>query len=145
MTKPGGFGGKGAGGPGGGGGSQAQLPSQKEISQAIGGDVDLLVKLASDLGPSLFKRGLSTSQIRSVYGMVKKMEMQGYERSRADLVLLKPKLAYAANRPQAKDGTKDLQRVLTVAIDCVRDEESFERFVDFFEAILAYHRAAGGE
>ncbi|HEX9000884.1 MAG TPA: type III-A CRISPR-associated protein Csm2, partial [Blastocatellia bacterium] len=25
------------------------------------------------------------------------------------------------------------------------DKEKFERFVDFFEAILAYHKAAGGK
>jgi len=122
-----------------------ELPAKTGIEAALKGNTALLVQLAECLGPQLQQRGLTTSQIRNIYGMVKKMEMQGYERSKADLILLKPKLAYAANRPQAKQGTKDLRRVLTDAIDCVTDEETFERFVDFFEAILAYHRAAGGE
>lgn len=139
MGRPGGYGG------GGGGGQQVPLPNAQEIARALGGDVDLLVKKASELGETLQRRGLTTSQIRSVYGMVKKMEMQGYEKSKADLILLKPKLAYAAARPQAKPGTKDLKTVLTTAIDSVKDEASFERFVSFFEAILAYHRAAGGK
>lgn len=141
----GGYGDRGGRAGGGGGAPPVQLPSGGEIAQALGGNVDLLVAKASDLGPTLQRRGLTTSQIRSVYGMVKKMEMQGYERSKADLILLKPKLAYAAARPQAKQGTRDLKTVLTLAIDAVKDEESFERFVSFFEAILAYHRAAGGK
>jgi CRISPR/Cas system CSM-associated protein Csm2 small subunit len=38
-----------------------------------------------------------------------------------------------------------LKDVLTWAIDEVgADETKFARFVDFFEAILAYHQAAGG-
>lgn len=139
MGKPGGYGG------GGGGTAQVALPNNQAIQQALSGDVNLLVNLAENLGATLQKRGLTTSQIRNVYGMVKKMEMQGYERSKADLILLKPKLAYAAARPQAKQGTKDLKTVLTMAIDAVKDEGSFERFVSFFEAILAYHRAAGGK
>ncbi len=139
MGKPGGYGG------GGGGTPSVALPNNQDIQQALSGDVNRLVNLAENLGATLQKRGLTTSQIRNVYGMVKKMEMQGYERSKADLILLKPKLAYAAARPQAKQGTKDLKTVLTMAIDAVKDEGSFERFVSFFEAILAYHRAAGGK
>ena len=38
-----------------------------------------------------------------------------------------------------------LKQVLTQAIDLVgRDRARFTRFVEFFEAIMAYHKAAGG-
>ena len=63
--------------------------------------------------------------------------------------MLKPKLAYAAARNQA---VTDLKDALTQAIDKVIDEVAeekkkfkFKNFVDFFEATLAYHKAAGGQ
>lgn len=90
-------------------------------------------RLASDL------RNLKTAQIRKIYGEVKLMEMDfkkdGFDRDR--LVLLKPKLAYAANK---KPEVRPLKDVLTGCIDKTHDEEDFSRFVNFFEAILAYHR-----
>jgi len=87
--------------------------------------------------------GLTTSQIRNAYGIVKKMEMGDFNEH--EFTLLKPKLAYAAARAR-KDGAEQLKVVLTWAIDEVgSDETKFARFVDFFEAILAYHKAAGGD
>ena len=61
---------------------------------------------------------------------------------RSDLVMLKPKLAYAAARNRE---VTDLKDALTQAIDQVDDEKKFKNFVDFFEATLAYHKAAGGQ
>lgn len=70
------------------------------------------------------------------------MEMHGFNKD--ELLLLKPKLAYAAAKPGAKKGIIDLKEVLSTAIDNVDDADKFKNFVNFFEAILAYHRAAGG-
>lgn len=101
-----------------------------------------LVTAAKDLGETLKNRGLKTSQIRKVYGAVKKIQMSEKVQQN-DLVMLKPKLAYAAARNRA---VTDLKDALTQAIDKVGDDkEKFKNFVDFFEATLAYHRAAGGE
>jgi CRISPR-associated protein Csm2 len=67
------------------------------------------------------------------------------EKSRArgcyrELLLLKPKLAYQARR--AGRGMANLQQVLDPAIGLVgNDRERFQNFVDFFEAIVAYHRS----
>jgi CRISPR-associated protein Csm2 len=59
--------------------------------------------------------------------------------------MLKPKMAYAAARAQGQ-GAKILTSVLSHAIDAVgSDASKFPRFVDLFEAILAYHKAAGGK
>ena len=101
-----------------------------------------LVTAAESLGETLQKRGLKTAQIRKVYAAVKKIQMSK-KFQRNELVMLKPKLAYAAARNKA---VTDLKDALTQAIDKVGDDEKkFKNFVDFFEATLAYHRAAGGE
>lgn len=102
-----------------------------------------LVDAAENLGKALERRGLKTSQIRKVYGAVKKIQMsEDFRQRQNDLIMLKPKLAYAAARNSA---VTDLKDALTQAIDQVgNSEERFKNFVDFFEATLAYHRAAGG-
>lgn len=114
------------------------------IREIIGGNTRKLVEETEAFGFQLKRNNLTTSQIRNVFGSVKKMEMKGFNAD--ELRLLKPKLAYAANRPGAKKGTRELREVLSTAIDCVGDDkEKFENFCNFFEAILAYHRAAGGK
>jgi len=120
------------------------LPDDNTIRHIIEGDTKALVKEAKQLGTQLKKNKLTTSQIRNVFGSIKKMEMRGFKEN--ELILLKPKLAYAASRPGAERGTSDLREVLSTAIDFVGNNETyFENFCDFFEAILAYHRAAGGK
>ena len=92
---------------------------------------------------------LTTTQLRKFFGEIKKQQMTGYEESR--FVLLKPKLAYAVGR--VKDGKKyykieDFYNVLSYAIDVVAAENeankknAFKNFIDIFEAIVAYHKAA---
>lgn len=102
---------------------------------------DPLVKAAENLGRRLKDQGLKTNQIRKVYTAVKKIEWSGFDQKQ--LIMLKPKLAYAAARHRS---VEQLKEVLTMAIDRVgNDENRFQNFVDFFEAILAYHKAAGGK
>ena len=65
--------------------------------------------------------------------------------------MLKPRLAYQAAKERGR-GVEQLRDILTGAIDEIfannpDDDEitkRFERFVQLFEALLAYHRAAGG-
>lgn len=103
---------------------------------------EILVKEAEQRGQQL-ARNLTTSQIRNIYGAVKKMQMKGGPVDTHKLLMLKPKLAYAARRHGG--GVNTLKDILTQAIDLVGDDsKKFNRFVDFFEAILAYHRAYGG-
>ena len=103
---------------------------------------ETLVKQAEQLGERL-ARNLTTSQIRNIYGAVKKMQMKGGELDTHKLLMLKPKLAYAAKRHGG--GVETLKDVLTQAIDLVEDDsKNFNRFVDFFEAILAYHKFYDG-
>ena len=74
------------------------------------------------------------------------------------LILLKPKMAYRARRERGR-AVEELVRVLDPALDLVvsapprgdqapgagnNQDDNFQRFVEFFEAILAYHKSYGG-
>ena len=123
------------------GGNRGQRASYTLPDRVIEEGGEPLVEAAEDLGNRLENRQLKTAQIRKVYGAVKKIQMSDVFR-RNDLIMLKPKLAYAAAR---NSEVTDLKDALTQAIDRVGDDpQRFKNFVDFFEATLAYHRAAGG-
>ncbi|MGB9665661.1 MAG: type III-A CRISPR-associated protein Csm2, partial [Ignavibacteria bacterium] len=90
---------------------------------------------------------LSTSQIRNVYGEVMRLKMKGFNPD--ELVLLKPRLAYSTER-KGTDGSKKFREVIEKALDKViftkeKQQEYFQNFANFFEAILAYHRSFGGK
>jgi CRISPR-associated protein Csm2 len=83
---------------------------------------------------------LKSAQIRKIYGEVKSLEMEFQNAGEIDsdkIILLRPKLAYAANK---KSEVRPLQQVLDACIRKVETPKDFTRFIDFFEAILAYHR-----
>jgi CRISPR-associated protein Csm2 len=128
------------------------LVSDQELEQIMAGDANKLIEVAERLGQDFAKDGqgakkLSTSQIRNVFGEVKRLQMKGQfdQQAARELILLKPKLAYQAGRHN-ETKVPQLAEVLSKAIDRVgSDQERFERFVDFFEAILAYHRKYGGK
>ena len=107
----------------------------------------LLVEQAEDIGRALSKT-LTKSQIRNIFGTVRQIQMNwtGQEQQAASyrqLLMLKPKIKYQAARTKEVEPLAD---VLDKAIDQVGDNaERFGRFVDFFEAILAYHTAHGGK
>ncbi|MEM4204526.1 MAG: type III-A CRISPR-associated protein Csm2 [Candidatus Methanomethylicaceae archaeon] len=131
----------------------AGIPAQ-DIQQIITNEdrADLLVKHADALGQAL-ARPLNTSQIRALFGEVRQIQGQmriDHKKAWRRLHLLKPKMAYRVKRATGT-GVRDLVAVLDPAVDEVlkaKDEESqkkyFQRFVEFFEAILAYHKFHGG-
>ena len=89
---------------------------------------EILVKEAEQRGRQL-ARNLTTSQIRNIYGAVKKMQMKG-KLDTHKLLMLKPKLAYAAKRHGG--GVETLKEVLTQAIDLFEnDSTKFNRFCRF--------------
>lgn len=134
----------------------ADTPSIQELRIIIQGDAvesaQKTVEWAQRLAQALKDKGLKSSQIRNVFGQVRQIEMswpleEGQPdyagQASRDLILLKPKLAYQAERvPEVAP----LAKVLTAGIDLVNGNRIyFQRFVDFFEAILAYHKAEGGK
>ncbi|MBI5018180.1 MAG: type III-A CRISPR-associated protein Csm2 [Deltaproteobacteria bacterium] len=130
----------------------APLPTAEKIKSFMARDDSAadMVHETEALGRRLQQNYVTTSQIRNAYGSMKKMEMAGWEGDKTlrQLLLMKPRLAYAASRQK---GVGDLKTVLSHAIDAVAEAPEaqrparFERFCQFFEAILAYHKAAGGK
>jgi len=109
----------------------------------VNDDVDILLELAKKIGKELASAKLSKGQFRNLFDSIKRIEMEG-EFSRRKLVLLKPKMEHVVSRvsKEKKESMQNLRDVLSVAIDSVgSDAKRFERFVEFFEAILCYHEA----
>ena len=115
-----------------------------------------LVQQAEQFGKKLADARLTTSQIRALFGEVRQIQalwgMGDDQRARARrrLILLKPKMAYRAKKERGA-AVRDLVEVLTPAVNLVAEEKdparqnaNFNRFVEFFEAVLAYHKASGG-
>jgi CRISPR-associated protein Csm2 len=106
-----------------------------------------LVKHAQDFGPYLKKQQLETNQIRKFLDAVNRLKADltqdsDFSKIEVEVVLLKPKLAYAAARQPA---AKPLSDVISVAIDKVHNREDFDRLVQLIESIIAYHKAEGGK
>ncbi|MBF1989589.1 type III-A CRISPR-associated protein Csm2 [Fischerella thermalis] len=106
-----------------------------------------LVKHAEEFGPYLKQQGLETNQVRKFLDAVNRLkaDLAGtgeFAKVETEVVLLKPKLAYAAARQEA---AKPLNEVMSAAIDKVHSKEDFERLVQLVESIIAYHKAEGGK
>lgn len=127
--------------------------TQQDLSAIFkAGDPQRLVEKAEELGKTLAERRLTTSQIRNVFGQVRQIEMQWRQEpgeSFRQAVLLKPKLAYFAKRhPPMEPLANVLSQALDIMGQASNEEERhrcFLRFVEFFEAVLAYHKKHGGE
>lgn len=112
-----------------------------DARKIVEGDVKLLVDRARQAAQKL-RDEASRTQLRRLYGEVKRIEMlwQGGKEDEAGrrLLLLKPRLYYQAAR-QSK--LKALRQTIEPVIDAVGgDRRRFQRFVEFFEAIVAYAR-----
>ncbi len=137
-----------------------EIEVKKIITEDASGE--LLVQRTDQFGKELKDLGLSTSQIRSLFGEVRQIQgewavaRQKGEAAAAErqkvlrrLILLKPKMEYRARRERGQ-AVRALVDVLKPALEAVtqapaeKQDEYFNRFVEFFEAILAYHKAYGG-
>ncbi len=112
-------------------------------------DAKDLVGRADQIGGELSQK-MTTSKIRTFLDEVNRIdaEIKGKEEDfdSSRVTMLKPQLAYAAGREKG-----DERRVLTefaelffAAIGKVEDAKDFKRFMDFTQAVVAYHRFHGG-
>ncbi len=142
-------------------------PSKQDLESIITNPdgAETLVKWADKIGQDLKNEGLATNQIRALYGEVRQIQAewgideQHRQRAARRLILLKPKMRYRARKERGQ-AVESLVSVLLPAVDLVSSapfreanavpglsnnkDDNFQRFVEFFEAILAYHRAYGG-
>lgn len=102
------------------------------------------VDFARDFGKDLKDKNFSNSQIRNVYGELKRIELKGYENEKTSFLLLKPKVAYANSR-QNNTGMNNFKNVFDKAYESIDCEKSFSNFMQIMEAILAYHKSFGGK
>lgn len=120
-----------------------KIKSSDELSKL---SADELVSIAEKVGKHLRDIGLKTTQIRRFLDGVRKIDNQfkaDKSKFKGELViLLKPKLAYAAR----EDKVKPLMKVLDPAIDRgAKSYESFKKLIALIEGILAYYKYYGGD
>lgn len=94
---------------------------------------------------SKFIKGVSTSQIRIVYGELTRLKMKFDQHA---FLMIKPKIAYASGRNKSPN-YKALKDMVAHGVDTVSEQQDsqqgFRNFTSIFEAILAYHKAHGGQ
>lgn len=98
-----------------------------------------------------FSRGVKTSQLRSFYSAINGIRVQFQQEQdytpaiERRLILLKPKLAYAAGRHR---DLKAFHQFMVRAIDGVvkgsDKPQALDNFFALLEAIVAYHKFHGG-
>jgi CRISPR-associated protein Csm2 len=137
--------------------TQSQHPSgeiTKTIIQQIdqlttgfsGYQIRMLVEHAEDFGTYLQQNQLKTNQVRKFLDAVNRIKANlpedgNFSTIETEIVLLKPKLAYAAAR---QPSVQALSKVMSAAIDKVHSIQDFDRLAQFLESTIAYHKAAGG-
>lgn len=144
-------------------GSRTQPPilSDEEIrAVVVEGSVEKLVEFADKVGKNLKEQNLTTSQMRNVFGTARQIQFRWITdaaRSYRDAVLLIPKLGYYAEREKSakggrSSGMETLQHVLEPALKLMQGGQNaeeqrlrYERIMEFFEAIVAYHKSYGGK
>mgnify|MGYP000285276639 CR=1 FL=1 len=113
------------------------------------GPTTKLIAQVEDFGRGLKHNKLSTSQIRQVFTRLKSIEAKGITEHQTEFLMLKPFISYAASRFNAR-GLQDLKQAMDIGIDKVMAQGNtslqtrFANFCSLFEAILAYHKAEGG-
>lgn len=104
-----------------------------------------LVEYAENAGKFMAENNLTNSKIRSIYGEIKRIQMGDFEKEKSAFYLLKPKVAYALGRDENNQGLKLFKLIFDKAWADVSNQKSYQNFCNFIEAILAYHRAIGGQ
>jgi len=113
---------------------------------------DILVARASELGEKLKNEELKMTQVRDIFDELRQIEsfwMRNPNLALRRLHLLQPKLAYRAARTPALTPLKEvLEKAVQEVVKAETEAEQHERFkrlMEFAEAIVAYHKAFGGE
>ncbi|WP_303247197.1 type III-A CRISPR-associated protein Csm2 [uncultured Methanobrevibacter sp.] len=89
-------------------------------------------------------KNLKTNQLRKFFGAIRKMEgKEKWELIEPDFYLLKPRIAVGVARGHVPRPFYNVIMTTMRKVDVGSDEEKIENFkifVEFFEAIVAYHK-----
>lgn len=114
-----------------------------------------IVQKAENMALQFTRDKLKTNQIRNFYSAITRMradyeqaeEGKGYDRVKNQLIMLKPKLAYAAGRQTAVRA--NFYPFMTSAIQSIEQAsnkaKSIENFFLLVESVVAYHKFHGGD
>ena len=120
-----------------------------------------LVEYANEMGRYMAPQNkadrqcLSKSQIRNIYGEIKRIQLKGIKKDKASFILLKAKVAYAEGRNKTM-GLSLFKMIFDKAwevtckeLNSIEDDNKqkqiYENFCSMLEAILAYQTAYGGK
>jgi CRISPR-associated protein Csm2 len=109
--------------------------------------------------PLYINSQLTTTKLRNFFGEVKRIQIRlgfenGFENETANILMLKPKLAYAVGKETDKNNqlkVKMFFEQFSMALDAIDVEnpeegkKHFKNFVQLMEAVVAYHKAKGGQ
>lgn len=103
-----------------------------------GGYADKVAKASNDL---------NSNQIRKFFSVVREIDMKHkndkWDKIKPEFYLLKPKFAYASGRGNIPKPFYNLMMTTMSKVDTGDDKENYDNFktyVNFFEAIVAYHK-----
>ena len=115
-----------------------------------------IIKIAEDQGRLFKNMRIKTNQIRNFYSEINSMKLIYKDRGLEDeqrlnelelkLIMLKPKLAYAAGRQR---GVRKVYDFMSAAIDGVKNApqddklKAFQNFFNLVESVVAYHKFFG--
>ena len=109
------------------------------------------VNFAEDFGKTLKEQDLSTSQIRIAFGELRKIQMNGFVKEYSSFLMLKAKLAYAAQRHKEKNGVEEFYQFFGILYEAVNKDDKevgrkqFDNLLQVVEAVLAFHKYYGGQ
>ncbi|MGB9772258.1 MAG: type III-A CRISPR-associated protein Csm2 [Candidatus Kapaibacteriota bacterium] len=100
-----------------------------------------------------YAKNIRTNQIRNVFSHINRIRTKFRNKGKfdeeieADLILLKPKLAYAAGRQkQIREFQKFMFDIIDAVVNSKGDKnKAIENFFALIEAIVAYHKFNGGK
>jgi len=138
-----------------------ELP--KDLSKLTAEELD---RIAEEKGKSYAnpKDGIKTNQMRNVFSNILSIKNQynryvtnnlhndiNFDELNRELMLLKPKIAYAVGRASgySKEKYRDFYNLNKTAIKSVINSENkitaYENYFALMEAIIAYHKYYGGK
>jgi len=102
------------------------------------------IKYTKDLAEYV-QKDLTKSQIRNIFGEIRRIETLNADIRQVKFLLLLPKLAYSVAKSQKnlKPYRDEFEKWYNVVNEGVKDDtfgKRFDNFVNFFESFLAFHR-----
>lgn len=104
----------------------------------------VLFSYAEQAGRKFCEDRVTISQIRKIFSEVKKLKYDEAGEYKYSLRILKAQIGYTAGR--FTNNLRNFKDIFNILIDQTLrgGEAELKRFKDFFEAVVAYHRAYGG-